>query len=45
MLSILRTLAASDKQLARRIAEIATTYLSEVDPFASAYILCYHGGE
>ena len=43
-LSILRTLAASDKQLARRIAEIATAHLSEVNPLASAYILCYHRG-
>ena len=43
-LSILRTLAASDKQLARRIAEITTANLSEVDPLASAHILCYHRG-
>jgi hypothetical protein len=43
-LSILRTLAARDRQLARRVAEIATTHLSEVDPLASAYILCYHRG-
>jgi hypothetical protein len=43
-LSILRTLADSDEQLAKRIAEMATAHLSEVDPFASAYILCYHRG-
>ena len=43
-LSIFRTLAARDKQLARRIAELATARLSEVDPLASAYILCYHRG-
>jgi hypothetical protein len=41
-LSILRTLANNDKQLARRIADLATVRLSEVDPLASAYILCYH---
>jgi hypothetical protein len=38
-LSILRTLAASDKQLARRIAEIATAHLSEVDPEEVATVL------
>ena len=43
-LSILRTLANNDKQLDRRIAEIATARLSEVDPLASAYILCYDRG-
>ena len=43
-LTILRTLANNDKQLAKRITEIATAHLSEVDPLASAYILCYHRG-
>jgi hypothetical protein len=43
-LSILRTLADSDEQLAKRIFEMATAHLSEVDPLASAYILCYHRG-
>jgi hypothetical protein len=38
-LSILRTLAASDKQIARRIAEIATAHLSEVDPEEVAFAL------
>jgi len=38
-LSILRTLAASDKQLARSIAEIATAHLSEVDPEEVATVL------
>ena len=38
-LSILRTLASSDKQLARRIAEIATAHLSEVDPEEVAVVL------
>jgi hypothetical protein len=38
-LAILRTLAASDKQLAQRIAEIATAYLSEVDPEEVAIVL------
>lgn len=38
-LSILRTLAAGDEQLARRIAEIATAHLSEVDPEEVAFVL------
>jgi hypothetical protein len=38
-LSILRTLADSDEQLARRIAEIATAHLSEVDPEGVAFVL------
>jgi hypothetical protein len=38
-LSILRTLAASDEQLALRIAEIATAHLSEVDPEEVAAVL------
>lgn len=38
-LSILRTLADSDEQLARRIAEIATAHLSEVDPEEIAVVL------
>jgi hypothetical protein len=38
-LSILRTLASSDEQLARRIAEIATAHLSEVDPEEVAVVL------
>jgi len=36
-LSILKTLANSDKQLARRIAEIATAHLSDVDPEEVAF--------
>ena len=40
-LSILRTLADSDEQLAKRIAEIATAHLSEVDPEEVAAVL-YH---
>ncbi len=40
-LSILRILAGSDEQLAARIAEIATVYLSGVDPEEVATIL-YH---
>jgi hypothetical protein len=38
-LSILRTLAASDKQLASRIAEIATAHPSKVDPKEVAFVL------
>jgi len=38
-LSILRTLADSDEGLARRIAEIATAHLSEVDPEDVAAVL------
>jgi len=38
-LTILRTLAARDEQLARRIAEIATAHLSEVDPEEVAAVL------
>ena len=38
-LTILRTLANSDEQLARRIAEMATTRLSEVDPKEIAFVL------
>jgi hypothetical protein len=38
-LAILRTLADSDEQLARRIAEIATAHLSEVDPEEVATVL------
>ncbi len=38
-LSILRTLADSDEALARRIAEIATAHLSEVDPEEVAAVL------
>ncbi|MFQ5812175.1 MAG: hypothetical protein ACE5I2_03130 [Anaerolineae bacterium] len=38
-LAILRILAGSDEQLATRIAEIATAYLSEVDPEEVAAIL------
>ncbi|TEU19246.1 MAG: hypothetical protein E3J21_04285 [Anaerolineales bacterium] len=38
-LSILRTLASSDEQLAARIAEIATAHLSEVDPEEVAAVL------
>ena len=38
-LSILRILADSDEQIAKRIAEIATTHLSEVDPEEVAFVL------
>jgi hypothetical protein len=38
-LSVLRTPANSDEQLARRIAEIATAHLSEVDPEEIAFFL------
>lgn len=38
-LTILRTLAASDGQLARRIAEMATACLSEVDPKEGTFVL------
>jgi len=38
-LTILRTLAASDGQLTRRIAEMATACLSEVDPKEVAFVL------
>ncbi|MBL7183369.1 MAG: hypothetical protein ISS50_02850 [Anaerolineae bacterium] len=38
-LAILRILAGTDEQLAARIAEVATAYLSEVDPEEVAAIL------
>lgn len=38
-LAILRTLANSDEQLARRIAEIATAHPSKVDPEEVAFVL------
>ena len=38
-LSILRTLANNDKQLARRIAEMATAHPSKVDPKEVAFVL------
>ena len=40
-LSIVRTLAASDEQLARRIAEMAIDHLSKVDPEEVAAVLYY----
>jgi hypothetical protein len=43
-LPTLRTLASSGEKLGRCIAEIATAHLSEMDPLASAYILCYYRG-